>query len=228
MPLGTSGAALTQLIDVDLAAAPLTFPTDVPDSVATTFTVPDGATAPSSANVVLTVPSSIPGRPDLTFQAPAVVYGGLTATLTVPYRLLGSVATMALIPLPPADQQSPPYSFSAPLASTMQVSLPTDNLSITGTLLTALATPPSSTFVGRAFQNGTQVSNAPLTMQSAGSPTMQSAGSFQLLIPSAVMAGGPLTIQLTPQSQTDPWYATTPIAAPFPTTLGSIMLPAYG
>jgi hypothetical protein len=231
-PPSTSGAALTELIDVDLAAATLSCEADVSDTLTTTFTVPANATAPSSANVVLTTPSSIPGRPDLTFQAPAVVATALIAAVTVPSLLLDRAATVALIPLPPADQQSPPYLFSAPLASTVQVSLPTDNLSISGTLLTAFGTPPaaSSTFVGRAFQNGTQVSNAPLTAQSGGTQSTgtQSAGSFQLLLPSAVMTNGaPLTIQLTPQSQTDPWYVSNPIASPFPTMLGTIVLPAY-
>jgi hypothetical protein len=226
-PPGTSGAALTELVDIDLAAAPLTLTADLLDAVATTFTVPANATAPSIANVVLTVPSSIPGRPDLTNQAPAIVSTGLTSAVTVPHLLIGIAGTLVLSPLPPADQQSPPYSFPVTLASTVQVSLPTDNLSINGTLTTALNTAPMSTFVARAFQNGTQVSNAALT--AAPSPG-SSAASFQLLVQSTAAANSaPIAVQLTPQtSQTDPWYVSTPIWPPFPTTLDPIMLPAYG
>jgi Carboxypeptidase regulatory-like domain len=227
-PPGSSSATFTQLTDVDLATAPLTLTASSPSSVAATFAVPTNATAPSSANVVLTVPSSIPGRPDPTFQAPVVTATGLTATVTVPAPLIraAATATMALIPLPPADQQSPPYSFSVTLASTVQVSLPTDNLSISGALTTAIAAAPKSTFVAQAFQNGAQVSNAPLTAPSTGST---SGALFQLLLPSAVAANGaPLTIQLTPQSSlTDPWFVSAPIAPPFPAMLPTIMLPAY-
>ena len=129
-----------------------------------TFTVPATATAPSSANVVLTVPAWIPGRPDLTFQSPAVVSGALTATVTVPRMLLTNAATMTLIPLPPADQQSPSYSFPVTLATTEPVTLPTDNVAIGGTVTTAISGTPATTFVARAFLNGIQVSNAPLTV----------------------------------------------------------------
>jgi hypothetical protein len=220
-PPSMSGAAFTQLTDFDLyrGGAPLTLTADVPATVATMFTVPANVSAPSSANVVLTVPSSIPGGPDLTFQGPAVVSTGLTAAVTVPQLLLGKAATMALSPLPPADQQSPSYSFSVTLATVEEVGLPANNVSIGGRLTTAVAMAPTSSFVARAFQNGTQISNAPLTT---------TAGAFNLLIPSAAAANGmPLTIQLTPQSQTDPWF-TTDLSPPFPSSQVTIMLPAYG
>ncbi len=221
-PPTVSNAALTQLTDFALnsGGAPITFPADYPATVATTFTVSPNATAPSNANVVLTVPSPIPGRPDLTFQAPAVLSSSLTATVTVPHALLGSAGTMALIPLPPADQQSPSYSFPVTmLVPTEQVDLPTDNLAIFGTLTTAFGAAPTSSFTARAFQNGGQVSNAPLTT---------TAGAFQLLIPSAAAKNGSqLTIQLTPQSQTDPWFAIV-LPPPFASTIPTIMLPAYG
>jgi hypothetical protein len=129
---------------------------------------------------------------------------------------------MSLVPLPPADQQSAPHSFSVTLADGLQVSLPADDAFIHGTLLSALAHAPTSTFVARAFQGGIQVSNAP--------PTASADGTFQLVLPSAAVATGiPLTIQLTSQSQTDPWFVSNAIPLPVPPgmTFGPVMLPAY-
>ena len=144
--------------------------------------------------------------------------------LTVPSDRLGSAATMTLAPLPPADQVSPPRSFPVVLADGLEGNIPTDDFSISGTLLDAVAHPIGSTFVARAFQGGTQVSNAPQTASS----TALMAGSFQLELPSATLAAGTkLTIQLTPQNQTDPWFVSNPITLPTSPSLGSIMFPAY-
>ncbi len=199
--------------------------TTISASFTATITASTGASVPSTANVVMTVPSLIPGRPALSFQAPTALTstGKSSAMLTVPSDRLGSAATMTLDPLPPADQVSPPRSFSVPLVDGLQVNIPTDDFFIGGTLLDAVAKPLASTFVARAFQGGTQVSNAPQTAP----PTATMGGSFQLELPSATAAAGtPLTIQLTPQIPTDPWFVSNPISFPNP-SLGSIMLPAY-
>lgn len=101
----------------------------------------------------------------------------ISASLTIPQTVLGEAATLALIPLPPADQQSPPYSFPVTLAAMLGASIPGDNFTISGTLLSAIGTPPAATFVARAFQDGALVSNAPI-MQSTGSTDP-----FKLLLP---------------------------------------------
>jgi hypothetical protein len=223
---GQSSAATEENPAIDLygGGMPLDLVAAQATTVGVTLTAPTGVSVPSAANVVLTVPSLIPGRPALTFQAPTAgaSTGMSAATLTVPNDRLGSMATLTLVPLPPADQVSPPRSFSAALANVLSVNLPTDDLMVRGTLLSAIAKAPTSTFVARAFQGGTQVSSAP--------PTASADGTFQLVVPSAAAAANPLTIQLTPQSQTDPWFVSTPISlssSPSAQSLGTIMLPAY-
>jgi hypothetical protein len=229
-PNSATTAAITELPSVDLSVEPI--PAKIlmavaEASVTATFTAAPSAAAPSSANVVLTVPTTIPGRPDLTFQAPTV--GGASASvistsLSVPQTALGETAMLALIPLPPADQQSPPYSFPVTLAPMLAASIPGDGFMISGTLLSAIGTPPAATFVARAFQDGAVVSNAPV-MQSTGSTDP-----FKLLLPSAVTANGdPLTIQLTPQGQppADPTFVSNPISPQPGTTAMAVTLPAY-
>ena len=130
---------------------------------------------------------------------------------------LGSTTTLTLVPLPPANQQSAPHSFSRPLMDGLQLDLPADDVTVRGTLMAAIGGLPSI-FVARAFQGGTQVSNAPPT---------ETNGTFPLVFPSATATtGGHLTIQLTPQSsQTDPWFVSTPLSFPLPAL--AITLPAY-
>jgi hypothetical protein len=221
-----SSAATEENPAIDLygGGKPLDLVAAQPTTVSVSFTAPTGASVPSAANVVLTIPSLIPGRPALTFQAPTAgaSTGMSAATLTVPNDRLSSTATLALVPLPPADQVSPPRSFSAVLANDIPVNIPTDDLTVRGTLLSAIAKAPTSTFVARAFQGGAQVSNAP--------PTASADGTFQLVVPSAAAAANPLTIQLTPQSLTDPWFVSNPVSLPSSPSVQSfapIMLPAY-
>ena len=215
-PPSSSTAAIT-FDSADLAKMNPTFQADSQATVTATFTAPANAPVPAKATAILTLPSPIAGRPPLTFQAPAMVSatGVLTASLAVPQKMIGSGATLMLVPLPPADQQNPPYSSSTVLGMTMQVAIATDNFTIDGSLQTAAGQVPATTYVAQAFQAGALVSSAP--------PTQQSDGSFQLVIPSAVLdLGVPLTVQLTPQSTTDPWFVSNqivlsnPLPAPFP------------
>lgn len=229
-PTNATTAAITELPSVDLSVEPIPSKQLIAAGqvqVTATFTAAANVAAPSNASVVLTVPTAIPGRPDLTFQAPTVVGASasvISAGLTVPRTVLDSAATLALIPLAPADQQSPPFSFPVTLTEMIGETIPGDDFTISGTLLSAVGTAPAATFVARAYQEGVLVSNAPLTQSNS------SAASFTLLLPSAVTAnGGPLTIQLTPQgpSPADPWFVSGPIAAQASTTALSVMLPAY-
>jgi len=225
-PSAQSPAAIEENPSVDLygVGGQLTLTAGVATTVGAIFTAPANGSIPSTANAVLTVPSLIPGRPSLTFQAPTALTspGSSVATLNVPSDRLGSPATVALVPLSPADQTNPPHSFSVALASSLPFNLPDDDISLGGILWSAIGKPPTSTFVARAFQGGTQVSNA--------APTTATDGSFTLVLPSVTAASGPLTIQLTPQSQTDPWFISNPItlpSSPSVQSLQTIMLPAY-
>jgi hypothetical protein len=219
-PPGTADAALTELLPGSFGSGTLTLTADAPMSVDTTFTAGAGGTVPSTANVVLTFAPSIGGRPDLTYEAPAKIGTSTsltTASLTVPSAAMDRAATLQLIPLSPADQQIPPTSFAATIASSLAEMLPTSYASISGTVVAALpGTLPI--FIARAFQSGTQVSNAPPTGAD---------GTFQLLLsPSAT--SGSVIVELTPQNQggSDPWYTSN--AVPSGTNnLPLITLPAY-
>jgi hypothetical protein len=219
-PPGTANAALTELLPGSFGSGTLTLTADAPMSVGTTFTAGAGGTVPSAANVVLTFAPSIGGRPDLTYEAPAKIGSSTsltTGSLTVPSATMGRSATLQLIPLSPADQQIPPTSFAATIASTLAEMLPASYPSISGSVVAALAgTPPI--FIARAFQSGTQVSTAPATGAD---------GTFQLLLsPSA--AAGSVIVELTPQNQggADPWYTSSAVQ-PGINSLNQIVLPAY-
>jgi hypothetical protein len=236
-----SGAAITEISSVVTGSgSPINLTTDIQASVAATFIAASGGTLPGNANVVLDVPSQIPGRPDLTFQAIAVAsaptssgQATTTAQLSVPQMLSsnkGTNGTLSLLPLAPDDQQTPPYSKGVTLISTglPAVTLPSDNLFLSGFLLDSVLHAPAVPFVARAFQGSTLVSNAPIL------PAYPSGdGSFQLVIPSAAAAPGKpqVTIQLTPQSPSDPWFILNSFQLPDPpvpqTSLGTFQLGAY-
>jgi hypothetical protein len=227
-PPSSSTAATTQLPSVDLygVSSGITLTTYADTPVNVTFTAANGS-APSTANAVLTVPSLIGGLPALTFQAPATPSPSmatvLTATVSVASNVVGTDASLALIPLPPADQQSPPYTSSVIVATSLNMPIAENDVPMGGSLELANQVPPTTTFVARAFQAGVLASNAPLTPT-----TGPSAGKFQLLLPGNVVAAGrPLTVQVTPTGPTDPWFVSTPVAPPFPLMLPTIVLSAY-
>jgi hypothetical protein len=132
----------------------------------------------------------------------------MTAALTVPNQRLMSSATLTLVPLPPADQLFPPYSKALDtLSSSLQMPIATDDFTINGVLETSIASGAPG-FVARAFQGTVQVSNAPVT---------QAYGSFQLILPSAVLTSGlDLAVQLTPRDSSEPWFVATPIMLGYP------------
>jgi hypothetical protein len=221
-PVSNSPAALTELPSVDVGAEPLSLTADAQAPVGVTFSAAATGSAPATANVVLDLSPQIGGRPDLTFEAAAApdASGDITSgSLLVPAGTLGRMGTLQLIPLSPADQQSPPASFAVTVAPSLAEVLATSYLSISGTLLSAIGKPPLATFVARAFAGGTQISSAPLT---------DSNGAFRLLLPPTA-AGSSIVVELTPQDQSgpDPWYTSSPLTPTMNRNLDPIMLPAY-
>jgi Carboxypeptidase regulatory-like domain len=219
-PPSTSAAALTELLDVNWGAGPVMLTADAQTMVAASFQAASGGAVPSMANVALTFSPQIGGRPDLTFEASAVgtATDAASATLVVPLAAVGRMATLQLIPLSPSDQQSPPLSFPVSVAETLPPeTLPASYQSMGGTLLSAFMTPLASTFVARAFQSGSLVSNAPLTGPD---------GTFQLLLGTLAPTGS-VIVELTPQDQggPDPWYTSAALAPG--SNLGQIVLPTY-
>ena len=125
-----------------------------------------------------------------------------------PRWIAGQPATMALVPLPPADQQSPPLRFRwrwrTPCSGP-----PGRRLHHQRNAAGRDRAAPASTFVARAFQGEHR--------SATRRPRQSMVGTFQLVLPSATAAAvTPLTIQLTPQSQTDPWFVSNPICPASP------------
>ncbi|MFL5305699.1 MAG: hypothetical protein ACJ8F1_10810 [Polyangia bacterium] len=216
-PPSSSAYAHTQIASRNVASD-ASFVAEAASAVSVVFSGPaNGGSVPTSANAVLTVPPIVPGRPDLVYQSTAVgTANTTTAMLLVPHDAFSTPAMLSLIPLPPADQQTPVYPFSVTVSSNVAVTLPSGDLLLSGQLLDSLQNRPPATFVAKVFQNGIQVSNAPLT---------QTDGTFQLQIPAAA-ATNPVTLELLPTSS-DPWVTSAAFVVAAGTKLGTITLPAY-
>jgi hypothetical protein len=169
---------------------------------------------PSVANIVLEMPSLIPGRPPLSFETALQQ----ASSITVPESLRTRSGTLRLIPLPPADQASPPYAFSALIPETGfdlgVFTLPSSNLPF-GILLNAFSE-PKPLYTARAYINGTQVSNAAMT---------QMDGRFVVWIP---FVTGPIRVELAPPTMGDPWFIFNDVVlATTNQNLGTVKLPPY-
>ncbi len=239
-PLGNPAAAITERtsipssgdVDADLnVTVSITF-------VASTNPVPASATpVPTSANVVVSVPSAIPGRPELTFETGVVNDLSKPLMLPVPQGVLSRGAIVQLIPAPPADQQSPPLSFTIPpqTGNDIRLTIPDDNRWIHGTLHDAVDDVPMRPYVARAYQQGRLVSNiANIMGRSANNQLPAADGTFSLAVPAA-LASNPVTIELSPQgtSASDPWITHDPLTLTMSMQqgntldIGIIRLPAY-
>jgi hypothetical protein len=237
---GTAGLTEIPSKDLNQSNGPVRLVADPLVAVTATFNASSNAPVPSTAQIELDVPSVIPGRPDLVFQTSASSAGSssaATAQLSIPQTPVMNMerGTLSLVPLPPSDQQSPPYSAPPlkcngmdggctldPKTPQLAVDLPSDNFSISGALTGALN--GADTFVVRAYQGGIQVSNAPVTTSDGSS--------FFLAIPSAVAAaGGQVTVQISPQSPNDAQFVFDPFTVPNPPptnlSLGTASLAPY-
>jgi hypothetical protein len=224
-PSSAPGYALTQTAGVTLPGSGV-FQVRAATPVTVTVKPADASSAvPAQANVLLTVSPAIGGRPDLVFQSTAAAGAdgtSVTAALVLPDSIVQArpSGTLSLVPLPPADQSTPPYTFPVTIGAAVTQTLPADDVIMTGRLQSAVQKPPASTFVARLYQGGAQVSDAPLT---------QSDGSFQIRLPAAA-AATPLTLELDPTTagSSDPWVVSTPLTAGAGKNLGAFTLPAYG
>jgi len=178
-------------------------------------------TIPLAASVVLTVPSGIPGRPDLSFQA-TLTSTKASATLKVSDGVLGQRATVNLIPLPPSDVSTPPYTFldvpipmSGPLDVTQTV--PAASFKLSGQLVDSFDQAKAN-FTARAFQRNLLASTTAVTSTVSGG--------FTIYLPAG---SGPVDLELLPPSgAVDPWLTLMQIPlTPAPKDLGPIALPAY-
>ena len=170
-----------------------------------------GAALPASASAIVTVPSRIPGRPDLSFQSmlelgvasPEMRTTSALARVNLPDALRGQMATVSLIPLPPSDRTTPPYTFAIPIPLAGQpfstLELPTNSRALRGQALDALGDAKVQ-FTARAFRNGVLVSTTARTEATGTNP----AGNFVIILPSGT--GDGITLELAPDPGTsDPW-----------------------
>lgn len=229
-PPGDSASALTEIpaagtMPVLQASATL--------MLQVSFTAGTGPTVvvPETATVIVTIPSVIPGRPDLAFQA-NLSPGTEAAMVLVPAAIRGRAATVTLIPVSPADQSFPPYPFTVTIPATGSnlptQPLPTNLSTVRGQLRDALGTPKGK-YTARVFRNGVFVS----TTGSTSPGPDNGAGNFAVALPAGIGKGNDLTdritLQLAPDSASaDPWITFSPIALTQANTdLGTIMLPGY-
>ncbi|HEY7374098.1 MAG TPA: carboxypeptidase regulatory-like domain-containing protein [Polyangia bacterium] len=229
-PPGDSGAQLTEIPAADgttVVQASATLMLQVSFTAGTSPT----AAVPDTATVLVTIPSVIPGRPDLSFQA-NLQPGTEAATVPVPVAIRGRAATVTLIPVSPADQSFPPFTFTTTIPATGS-SLPTQPLptslsTVRGQLRDALGTPKGK-YTARAFRGGVFVSTAGSTSPN----TNNDAGNFAVALPSGIGKGNDvsdrITVQLAPDaSGADPWVTFSAFAlTQVNTDLGTIMLPGY-
>jgi hypothetical protein len=229
-PPAGSGSQLTEIPAAGNKTASLTASAELTLKFQFVAGMGTAATVPQPASVLLTIPSTIPGRPDLSFQA-NLQQGTQTAAVLVPDAIRGRSATVTLLPLPPADQTVPPYTFTVmiplPGAPLQPLQLPANPSTISGQLQDAL-NKPKANYTARAFQNGILVSTAASTTAS----TTNQAGGFAIALPAGLGGNNTasnVTVQLTPDAGgADPWIN----LQPFPlsqasTDLGVITLPSY-
>ena len=219
LPAGSATPVITASAEFEL-----TVPFRGSDSV--------GANLPTSASALVTVPSRIPGRPDLTFQGRlelGVAINGMTnatARVNLPDALRGQMASVSLIPLPPSDEKTPPHTFpiTIPLAGMpfAALDLPTESRTLRGLVRDSINNPKTQ-FTARAFQNGVLVSTTPTTAATG----TNAAGNFVLILPGKTPGDG-ITLELVPMSGTsDPWVTYSGLSLTQQNTdLGAIMLPA--
>jgi hypothetical protein len=226
-PLPEAPASFTEVASTSLAGASLNVTASAKLTVAITFALEAPAAALTRAHVVLTVPSAIPGRPDLTFETnlPESAAAGVvpSVTLPIPSDLVGRRGTIQILPTAPDNLTHAPVRHEIVVAATMQVALPAKALTIRGRVLSAVGDPRPG-FTARAFSGGALLSNAAVTGAD---------GVFSLMVPAALAANAqnaPLvSIDVTPPADgpAEPWLSVKPFPLAAGKDLGDLKLPPF-
>jgi hypothetical protein len=229
-PTSDSAAGFTELVDVALPATAFDLTAKPKAALAGTLVL-DANTAPLTvAHLVLTVPASIPGRPDLQFETdlkPALGSTPPSFALSIPSTIVGRAGTLRILPGAPDNLTHPATSDAVTVAPTLEVPISSKTLTVKGRLLSAIGDPQGG-LIARAFQGGVLVSNVVET--TADTKTLND-GAFTLMVPSS--QAGPATAQAISveleAAMTDalePHFWTKPFALLTNANLGDIHLPA--
>jgi hypothetical protein len=184
-----------------------------------TLTFDANVAPPATAHVVLTVPSTIGGLPDLQFETDtaATKAAAPTFTLAIPKTAVGRPGTLRVLPGPPDDATHAPATFALTVSPTFTLAVTSKLLTVSGRLLSALGDPLQD-LVARAFQDGNLVSNVVSTTKDG----------FTLSVPADANATS-LAVEVAPMA-TDapaPHFWATPFALTANVDLGDVQLPAY-
>jgi len=211
----------SQVTEIPSAGAATVLKADAAFSLVIGFGPP--AAVPANAAVILTVPSRIAGRPNLSFQANLLPGPPATATLELPESIRGQQAALTLLPTSPSDQAKPPYRTTVVVPTTrddLAIILPADQQLVYGHLRDALGMPKMG-YTARAFQQGALVSSNGSTAANAA------VGDFTISLPASATTD--IALELVPQNASDPWVTfNAPLSLVPPSTdLGTIELPAF-
>jgi hypothetical protein len=220
-------AAFTELASTALAGSALDVTTAAKANLVITFTLEAPSAALARAHVVLTVPSAIPGRPDLTFETnlPESAAAGLVpaVTLPIPADIIGRRGTLQILPTAPDNVAHAPARFDVTVATAVTLNLAAKALTIRGRLLSAVGDPRPG-YTARAFTDGVLLSNAAVTGAD---------GVFSLMVPADLVkapAAGPMvSVDITPppEGAIDPWLSVKPFVLTPSKDLGDLTLPPF-
>ncbi|HVZ75481.1 MAG TPA: hypothetical protein VHJ20_24075 [Polyangia bacterium] len=224
-PRADSTAAFTELHDVSGAATTFDLRAGAKTTLSATLAADAAATPLMAAHFVLTVPSTIPGQPDLQFETdlPTVANTATPAfSLDVPKAIVGRTGTFEVLPLSPSDAHEAPVRASLPVAAQVELPRPSTRLTVRGRLLSAVGDPRAG-FTARAFLGADLVSNVDVTTTD---------GVFTLVVPATALvtaSTAAVTVDLEPATgSSDPRFGSTTFALPANVDLGDITMPAYG
>lgn len=226
-PLPEAPASFTEVMTTAAAGTSLNITASARQSVTITFALEAPSAALTRAHVVLTVPSAIPGRPELTFETnlPESAVAGVVPSvmLAVPADVLGRAGTIQILPTAPDNLAHAPVRQKVVVAPTLQVALPAKALTIRGRVLSAVGDPRPG-FTARAFSDGSLLSNSAVTGAD---------GVFSLMVPAELAANAqtaPLvSIDVTPPADgpADPWLSVKPFPLAAGKDLGDLKLPPF-
>jgi len=230
LPKAGSSWARTDSFPIAFAQDDATLSAEPRASIAGRVQVGDPAKADSGAGarVIVSLPSLIPGRPDLQFEAESPAARAVNQAafaLSIPASALGRFAAVRVIPSPPADESIPPFNLvDRLLSASLVITFPSaaELVQLDGTLVSAIGAPAPG-FTARAFRRGAAVSTVKQTDASgvfrlAAAPGQRST---ELL--------GDMTIELHPADRLsgEPMLVTWPFSVLRSKSLGELRLPAF-